>query len=69
MSRRHKGGRGQGPAKGPGNGSHAAPPFDSRTGRLAALKRAELYETTRGQGGKWTGARLRPAPRAGSKGR
>ncbi len=57
-------GKGQGPAKGRGNGNPAAPPFDSATGRIAGLRRAELYEMTRGKGGRWAGVRPRVAPRA-----
>ena len=63
----HRGkGKGQGPAKGRGNGNPAAPPFDSTTGRIAGLRRAELYEMTRGEGGRWTGFRPRVTPRARS---
>ena len=59
-------GKGQGPARGSEPRGERQPPFDAATGRAAALRWHEKYEMTRGAGGKWTGIRLRAAPRARS---
>ena len=59
-------GKGQGPARGPEPRGERKPPFDTATGRAAALRRAELYEMTKDAKGRWTGVRVRVAPRARS---